>query len=240
MNGHNSCFTRENQPDFTQEQIDYRNKKIRESYADPVRGPEICAKISESVLYYYANSDLAQRVSENMKKVWARESHRQKVSQSQRDAWARDYDARYTKIFTPEFCENVSRYMTQKLIDGNSIPWSKGTHSSPKSVRECNNYKSSWEIAFMLLLDTDEKITKWKYEPFRIKYRFDDKNKRYAPDFLVETSTGETYLIEVKPQPLRDRPMNVAKREAAIDHCGKNNLTYAEWSIDNLFPWSPS
>jgi hypothetical protein len=47
----------------------------------------------------------------------------------------------------------------------------------------------------MKRLDSDKRVTNWKYEPFVIKLK---NGLRYVPDFLVETSENTTFLIEGK------------------------------------------
>lgn len=61
-------------------------------------------------------------------------------------------------------------------------------------------YRSSWEWAFMRWCESSAIVETWSSEPFYIKY-LDSKAKerKYYIDFVVKLSSGETWLIEVKP-----------------------------------------
>jgi hypothetical protein len=80
----------------------------------------------------------------------------------------------------------------------------------------------------MKVLDADPTVLDWQYEPFSLKYEFNGKIRRYIPDFIVHKETDKE-LAEVKPSSMRDKPMNVAKRNSAIQYCLENNMTYVEW-----------
>ena len=66
-------------------------------------------------------------------------------------------------------------------------------------------YRSSWELKFMMYLDTHQDVLEWSSEEFHIPYRspVDNKIHRYFPDFYVKkrTISGNTEInvIEIKP-----------------------------------------
>ena len=62
-------------------------------------------------------------------------------------------------------------------------------------------YRSLLERKFMVYCDTNPDIISWASEEMSVKYRspVDQKVHRYFPDFLVKTSKGKIYMIEVKP-----------------------------------------
>lgn len=62
-------------------------------------------------------------------------------------------------------------------------------------------YRSLLERRFMLYCDRNEDITNWASEEVSIPYYnpIDKKVHRYFPDFIVRTSKGKKYIIEIKP-----------------------------------------
>lgn len=132
--------------------------------------------------------------------------------------------------------DKISAAITQRYLDG-GFEWSTGQYVSSKTGKTCN-YRSSWEHQLMQLLDSDDRVDTWSYEPLSIPYVLDGTPRRYVPDFLV-VSGGCDFLIEVKPPSLSDLPINAVKREAAIAFCQKNGWKYGEWKqgshFDELF-----
>lgn len=123
--------------------------------------------------------------------------------------------------------EKISSTVTQRYLDG-GFEWSVGQYASTKTNDVCN-YRSSWELELMQILDRHPEVEYWKYEPVSIPYELEGKTKRYIPDFHVVTSSGKDVLIEVKPDNLRESKMNCEKRNAAIQFCERNGWTYLEW-----------
>lgn len=91
-------------------------------------------------------------------------------------------------------------------------------------------YKSSFEARMMWWLDTNNKVTKWAYEPFFIDYYMvlpkgmpdylaqilDGKKHKYYIDFYVElvdvNGTKTCYIIEIKPKKMLYRPQEPKKK----------------------------
>lgn len=116
-----------------------------------------------------------------------------------------------------------------KLYTEEGMYFSKGTYSSVKNNKDYY-YKSSWELFLMQQLDASTKVTAWEYEPFCIKYNFNNSIHRYIPDFFV-IYDDNLLLLEVKPAPLRCTERNTAKREAALDICKNYCWQYIEWQL---------
>jgi len=124
--------------------------------------------------------------------------------------------------------ENLSKSITQLYLDG-GFQWCVGDYTSFKTG-ETIFYRSSWELEYAKLLDADESVTTWEYEPFSIKYTLGTKQRSYLPDFLVTYSDGTKELVEVKPPSLESTRANQAKRLAALDLCNTNGWHYASWN----------
>ena len=62
-------------------------------------------------------------------------------------------------------------------------------------------YKSSYELAYLNLLEKDDNVFSYTYEPFDLNY-FDSENKQriYKPDFMVLYKDGRIEVTEVKPK----------------------------------------
>lgn len=123
--------------------------------------------------------------------------------------------------------EKISETMANMYVN-DGFKWSKGKHESPKTGKT-HWYRSSWEKTFMELLDADDRVVSWLSEWTKIPYTLDGKRRLYVPDFLVTNDSGQKFLIEVKPYELRDRPMNLAKKDVASDLCTQNQWMYKQW-----------
>lgn len=62
-------------------------------------------------------------------------------------------------------------------------------------------YKSSYELAYLHLIEKNEEVLSYIYEPFELYY-YDSKGKRriYIPDFMVLFKDGSIQISEVKPR----------------------------------------
>lgn len=117
--------------------------------------------------------------------------------------------------------------------------------------------RSGLEKAFCEMLDKNKSVIEWSSEPFFIYYMFQNKKKRYYPDFWVRVKTpfGEdTWLVEIKHssesnQPTRGRKKsrktvlnekftwekNLAKWKAAKRYCNKMGWTFKVYTEKDLF-----
>jgi hypothetical protein len=75
--------------------------------------------------------------------------------------------------------------------------------------------KSSYETAYAKMLDENELVESFAYEPLLIKYRYKSRNMNYIPDFLVKFTNGSFEIHEVKPKAMLNKVRNKAKFAAA-------------------------
>ncbi len=107
-------------------------------------------------------------------------------------------------------------------------------------------YRSNLERKFMRYCDTNDGVSKWASEELPIIYRspIDKKIHRYFPDFILQTSTGRKYMVEIKPFRQCKPPKtpkkktkafmresleyikNQAKWKAAKYYCDENDLEF--------------
>jgi len=57
---------------------------------------------------------------------------------------------------------------------------------------------------------------------YRIRYRIDEKDRNYFPDFIVD----DYLMVEYKPKRLHGSRVVVAKQKAAEDFCTQRGMTY--------------
>lgn len=81
---------------------------------------------------------------------------------------------------------------------------------------------SSWEVVYSLYLEGDKNVLSFKKDKIRIPYSKEGKESIYIVDFLVEYTSGQTLLVEIKPKSLLLEQENILKFEAARLWCKEN------------------
>lgn len=117
-------------------------------------------------------------------------------------------------------------------------------------------YRSLWERNAFRWLDENPQIIKWSSEEVVIPYicGTDNKPHRYFMDLYFETSTGEKFIIEIKPKKETIAPKkpksgrqtkryisesltyikNDAKWNAAQEYASDRGWKFAIWTEDTL------
>lgn len=95
--------------------------------------------------------------------------------------------------------------------------------------------KSSYETAFVRILESDTNVISFKYETLRIPYLYGGFTRFYVPDFLVVFADGRTELVEIKPAKMVFLAKNQAKFEAAISYATDNSMEFRVITEDDLF-----
>ena len=91
-------------------------------------------------------------------------------------------------------------------------------------------FRSLRELSYMVEVIEKNKI-KWRSAEKGIKIKYKDhkgNDRTYRPDFILE----DRILIEIKPEKLMNTPLNVKKKEAAINFCKDNGLEYRIVDVD--------
>jgi hypothetical protein len=118
-----------------------------------------------------------------------------------------------------DFKCKCSRLMTQRILDGKFNPKTRGHGLHIISTKGGSfTTKSTYETKYVEILEHDENVLFFKYEPSRIEYIIDGIRKLYIPDFLV-FRVDRIELVEVKPSKLINIGRNPAKFEAAERYC---------------------
>lgn len=91
--------------------------------------------------------------------------------------------------------------------------------------------RSLLEMIAIRILENDENVLSYSYEPFRITYcdTYGD-SRTYIPDFKVEYKDGKVVIVEVKMEREVQFEINKLKFNAAIDFCKDNNMEFIVWT----------
>lgn len=79
----------------------------------------------------------------------------------------------------------------------------------PGVSNELITFRSSWEKKYAYYCENNPRIKFWGSECMKIPYTlYDGTEHTYYPDFLVEMSTGERIVVEIKPLSECRKPVN--------------------------------
>lgn len=142
----------------------------------------------------------------------------------------------YGRTHTSKSREKMSETRTANIIAGVYDPsrWSKKGEKFASKAGRLIPYRSLWELRAIEMLESDDTVTCFKFEPFRVVYYYNNNRRHYVPDFLVTYSDGRRLLIEVKPLCFVDAAINIAKFAAAREYCSMNGLTFEVWTQEKL------
>lgn len=112
-----------------------------------------------------------------------------------------------------------------------------------KSYRDGHvNYKSSLELKAVRYCDWNNGITKWSLEPFPIRYLKPSTGRfhRYYIDLVIEFSSGEKFLVEIKPyrQSVTPRKPSRNTQKAKLRYAREMEtylINTAKWDAAKLF-----
>ena len=108
------------------------------------------------------------------------------------------------------------------------IPSLKGYYTAKSG--EVYRYDSMTELAMMMYFDkTVGDNSKWcKNTKLRIPYIFEDKDRKYIPDFIVSTLYGDEFIpfmiYEIKGS--NDKPELPFKCKAAEEYCKEHGIEF--------------
>jgi hypothetical protein len=139
---------------------------------------------------------------------------------------------------------------SRKFAKGKYTPKNPGKYVGTKIPY----YRSSWEMSFMNMCDTNPAIQKWASEAITIPYRdpLTNRNTIYLPDFFIQyidkNHIIHNEVIEIKPasQHILERVgknkynqaqyiKNQAKWAAAMSYCKQNGLVFRVINENDIF-----
>lgn len=88
------------------------------------------------------------------------------------------------------------------------------------------HWESLLERDYIKVLEYDNQVEKYTSQPVEIEYKYKGKKRRYYPDFLVNLTTGEDFLVEVKPRSKLEDEEVILKAEVGKMYCREEGMTY--------------
>lgn len=116
---------------------------------------------------------------------------------------------------------------------GRSFGLVRGKFPSRKMDRMIH-WESQLERDAVLLFEFSPGVTAYQEQPFTAHYTIDDKTRRYTPDFEITLTSGETVVIEIKPEQKLLEPVTKRKFEHILryfDRRGQPFLLLTEANI---------
>jgi hypothetical protein len=174
------------------------SEKIKKIYNET---PEVFSGLtswreSEEFKIWVISKDRKKKISETMKQKWKNDDYRNKTIETLKKILT---DGRCAK--NEEFRENMSKKISE-LYSLGIIKNDKNKYKTGIFTNKNNEdfiYSSSYELEAMKLFDKTEYINKWTNKHgIRIKYYYNNLNRHYVPDFLVDFENGKSYIIEMK------------------------------------------
>lgn len=103
-------------------------------------------------------------------------------------------------------------------------------------------YRSSWELKFLMFLDTNPNVIEYASEEFYIPYKspIDGKVHRYFPDFWIKkrNTQGIIEVVVVEIKPLRQTIPPVPKKQITkqyINEVRTWGINQAKWQAANKY-----
>ena len=117
------------------------------------------------------------------------------------------------------------------------------TPSKYRGDLEDVNFRSHWELIAFKWCDYNYGVVAWASEELAIPYYMKKVwyERNYFPDLLIYFKSGETLMVEIKPNHEKMNPsyQNKCKWAAARAHCKKKDWTFQIWdeaTIEKLRP----
>jgi len=135
-----------------------------------------------------------------------------------------------------QYCALRSDLSTQLILNG-VVSLSKHRSGQFFSKRQDNYiiYRSSYEHKYLSMCESDTSILTFDSCHFSIPYVFDQKQRRYVPDFRITYADGLCVIVEVKPSWRLSDLQNRAKFIAAIQFCENEGCVFLVVTESDLF-----
>jgi hypothetical protein len=151
---------------------------------------------TEKFKEWVVSKERLDKISETSKKRWGNDEYREKTIKSITKS-LNDGRCEKTKEFRENMSKIISKLYSEGTISNESNKYKTGKYKS--KVGETFLYSSSYELDSMILFDESPNIKCWTNKHgIRVKYFYNNLNRHYVPDFLIDFLNGETYIIEMK------------------------------------------
>jgi hypothetical protein len=151
---------------------------------------------TEKFKEWVISKERIDKISETSKKRWKNDEYRKKTINSIKNR-LNDGRCEKTKKYRENMSKIISKLYAEGTISNESNKYKTGKYDS--KIGEVFLYSSSYELESMILFDESSNIKSWTNKHgIRIKYYYNNLNRHYIPDFLIEFLNGDTYIIEMK------------------------------------------
>ena len=98
-------------------------------------------------------------------------------------------------------------------------------------------YRSLWERGVFKWCDRNKDVVKWSSEEVVVPYRCktDNKQHRYFVDIKITFSSGEIYLIEIKPEKYTKKPTAKRKTKRFLKECFQYAKNTSKWNAAEAY-----
>ena len=164
----------------------------------------------------------AQKISDSLRGVNKSDSHKMKIAENMRVYWSSEVNR-----------EKQSRRQAECIKNGMLTKATRehGYFENPtKSTNTSVYYRSMFELNAIIYLEGSDNVVTYSVEPFRIEYMYEDKIRNYVIDYMIEYQDGRKVLVEIKPSCHTDKPINIAKFDAAAKFAVAHDMTFETWT----------
>jgi len=134
---------------------------------------------------------------------------------------------------TPEKRKHFSEAAVNRILSG--VSGYKTGHLNGEFIGEKTSsivkFKSSWELAAMMMWETDDNVVSYEYEP-RVVVLPD--HRRAIPDFYVTYKNSESEFIEIKPTMIQQLPVVKEKLEQIRIQLNNEGVRYTLIGNDEI------
>lgn len=212
--------------------------KTLEEKGPITRSEESCKRMSESATRRWSNPEERQKQSERTTNFAKTEYGHQvrsdaaKLAMSNPETIKKKSESAKISMNIPEVKEKALRSLFGS--DGLYLRtnYKSGYHLTEKSDHPVH-YRSSYELAYYLKLDSDPNVMFYQSERFHIEY-FYERPRFYFPDVLEVHCDGSVHITELKNSGEVGDPLNVQKYLAGFKYAREHGMTYhllIEWQI---------
>jgi hypothetical protein len=151
---------------------------------------------TEKFKKWVISAERIEKISKTTKERWENPEYKTKARNSIKKKLS---DGRCKKSI--EYRENMSKKISE-LYSLGVLYNEKNKYKTGKYNSKNNDefiYASSYELESMKIFDNTDWISSWTNKHnIRIKYYYNELNRHYVPDFLVDFKNGKSYIIEMK------------------------------------------
>jgi hypothetical protein len=183
-----------NNPEFKEKM----SEKIKQIYNET---PEIFSGLTnwrqtEEFKIWVTSENRKKKISESSKKRWEDVDYRKKTIELIKKS-LNDGRCKKSIEFRENMSEKISKLYSSGVLKNEKNKYKTGVYTDKNN--ENFIYSSSYELETMKLFDVTEHIEDWTNKHhIRIKYYYNNLNRHYVPDFLVNFKNGKSYVIEMK------------------------------------------